>query len=76
LWHNTDLLDFFNENSDLGYNDNQNQDGGGEMEISVTLLQKAVDEFAWEDKADADGLKADIAFAKEKGDDWVIYECY
>ena len=76
LWHDTDLLDFFEENGELGYQ-NRRDENGGDVEINIDLLQKALDSFKWEEKDyRIEAIKADIAFAIKNNTDWVQYECY
>jgi len=75
MWHDEELISFFEENE--GYHDYRNEDGGGCIEISVNLLEQAVKEFKWEEEDyRLEALKKDIEWAKDKGDDWVIYECF
>jgi len=77
LWHDTDLLDFFEVNGELGYTNQYNQDNGGTIEVSTALLEKALAEFKWEEKDyRPEAIKADIAWAKENKKEWVNYECY
>lgn len=75
LWHDEDLLDFFQEND--GYHDYRNDEGGGEIEISTELLEKAVRDFKWEDEDyRLQAIKEDIKWAEENEKEWVIYECF
>lgn len=74
LWHDTELLEFF-ESKDIY--DAREQDGGGYIEVSVEILKEAVKK--WKKlKIDAGVvmmLKRDIAWAKKKKDDFVMYSC-
>lgn len=75
MWHDNDLLDFFEDGE--GYSDYRNEDGGGCIEINVELLEKALNEYKWEEEDyRKDAIKKDIEWAKEKETEWVIYECY
>lgn len=75
LSHDKELISFFEQQE--GYYEYLNQDRGGVIEISTNLLDKALKEFQWE-KEDPriNAIKEDIAFAKEKKDDYIIYECF
>ena len=46
MWHDNELLDFFEGGG--GYHDYRNEDGGGCVEISVELLEKALKEYKWQ----------------------------
>ena len=75
MWHDEDLISFFEDGE--GYHDYRNEDGGGCIEISVELLEKALKEYKWEEEDyRKDAIRKDIAWVKAKGDEWVIYECY
>lgn len=76
LWHDDKLIDFFKDNSE-NYSEQLNESGGGEIEIEVSALEKALKEFEWdEEDYRIDSIKADIAFAKKHKDDYVLYECF
>lgn len=75
LWHDDELIDFFKDNGE--YNESLNDNGGGEIEVSISALKKALKEFKWEkDDYRTDAIKEDIAFAKKMNDDWVLYDCF
>jgi hypothetical protein len=74
LWHDDELLDFLMGKD--GYDERLSEDGGGTINISVELLEKAVKKLKWEDEDDKKAIEHDIAEAKKVGDDWIEYECY
>jgi hypothetical protein len=76
LWHNTKLVQFLDEESDIF--SFLNTSGTGEIEISVKVLKKAINSAK---KLDIDSdtinsLQEDIDFAKSKNNDYVIYDCF
>ena len=72
LWHDIDLLNFF-ENRDDFYNA-LNHDGNGNIEMSVISLEKAVETLTLEDYTKEAILK-DIAWAKEQKAEYIMYSC-
>ena len=46
LWHDDELIDFFKNNGK--YSEGLNDNGGGEIEVSIPALKKALKEFKWE----------------------------
>lgn len=77
IWHDTDLLDFFREADPDGLVEQWTEDGVGTLEVSVKALEKAIASFPWgKDDYRIEAIKADIAFAKEQGDEYVLYECF
>lgn len=80
LWHDDKLIDFLKGQGsaiDEGYQEYLSEDGGGTVEVSVHALQKAIDGFPFE-RGDyrKKAIRADIAFAKKKGNNYVLYECF
>lgn len=77
IWHDTDLLDFL-RNADVEcYIEQWTEDGAGTLEVSVKALEKAIASFPWKkDDYRIEAIKADIAFAKKQGDEFVLYECF
>ena len=76
LWHDSDLLDFFRDNSENDINSGLAENGGS-IELSVEVLKKALKKFKWEDKDyRISAIKNDIKWAKENDQDYVMYECY
>ncbi len=76
LWHNTKLVQFLDEESDIFSFLNAN--GTGEIEISVKVLKKAA-KMAKKLDIDSDtinSLQEDIDFAKSNRRDSVIYDCF
>ena len=74
-WHDEKLMDFLT--SEELY-DGRNVDGVGTIEVSVELLQKALangNELKW-DEYIREALKADMTWAKKKGQDYIRYECF
>ena len=79
LWHDDELLNFFKEAEGEfnTYQERLDESGGGTIEISVPLLEKALVEYKWEvEDYRIQAIKADIAHAKKVGDNYVLYECY
>jgi hypothetical protein len=74
-WHDEKLMRFF-EGEEIF--DGRNADGGGTMEVSVAVMRKALDnaERLALDEFDCEAIKADIAWAKKKGQDYIRYECF
>lgn len=78
VWHDKELLDWLEEQKDTSIRMTAQGSGEGEIEININVLKKAI-KNAKKLKLDEDiieALKADIAFAKNKGDEYVLYECY
>ncbi|MDE3068717.1 MAG: hypothetical protein KGJ60_14375 [Verrucomicrobiota bacterium] len=74
-WHDEKLMEFFDGE---GIWDGRNSEGSGTMEVSVAVMRKALanaqrlelDEF------DCEAIKADLAWARKKGQDYIRYECF
>ncbi len=76
LWHDKKLMDFLNQEGD--FFGPLSSDATGLTSISIEVLQGAIDN-AIDLELDENiikALKADIEFAKSRGDDWVEYYCY
>ena len=71
MTHDEKLIDFFIK---ADPSPNTDADGCGIVEISVTTLQAAVDQNI--DPERNEKLKEDIAWAKQKGDEYVQYTCF
>lgn len=75
LWHDTELLEELLDSE--GALDQRNNDGGGFIEVSVDGLKSVLKNKKLKlEKYIKDALKADIAFAKKKRDDYILYECF
>jgi len=74
-WHDEKLMDFL-EGEEIY--DGRNSEGGGTMEMSVEVMQKALDkgkELELDEYA-CEAIRTDIAWAKKKGRDYIRYECF
>lgn len=72
LWHDTELMDLF-EGADGFYN-GLNQDGNGTVEIPVSLLETALADLNLNEHTKK-ALLADVAWAKNKGQEFIMYSC-
>ena len=73
--YDTDLFDFLLNDSRT--HDGRNNDGVGIIEVKLELLQEALDDdgLRIDDGTRAD-VKADMAWAREKGRDYIQYDCF
>lgn len=72
LWHDEELLDMLDD-----MNDQRNMDGNGFLEVPVHSLENAIANFPFEENDyRKEAIQADIAFAKENNNDYVLYECF
>jgi len=71
----TDLLDFLMEGEYT--HDGRNDDGSGMVEIAVERLQESIENSMLKlDKGTRDDIEADIVWAKQKGRDFITYDCF
>lgn len=78
LWHDDQLVGFLDRTESGGLWSQLNDDGGGVVNLSTETLQKAIDK-AGElelDKETVAALQADIAAAKDQGNEYVEYDCF
>jgi len=69
LWHDKELCEF------LGVYDNTDPDNGGIVEVAVDVLEEALKTLNIEkDKKKA--LEKDIAEARAKNEDYILYYCF
>lgn len=79
LWHDDDLISFLESyGSGYDYIEHLTDDGSGTTEISVKALKEALKKAK---KLELDvyqiaAIKKDIEFAKSRGDEWVLYDCF
>ena len=71
LWHDTEFMQFLEETDTHRA---LNEDGVGTIEVSVTLLRKAVENLTLDDYT-KESLLGDIVWAKEQGAEYVMYSC-
>lgn len=78
LWHDQEFMDFIDDASDRDIMHALNEDGGGQIEISVEALEKAIAEFDFgtTGEGNKEQIQADIDFAKKVGDDYLLYDCF
>ena len=75
MWHDKDLLDFFEKEGHIA--DQRNEDGQGQIELSVEVLQRAIDNYKWETSDyRQEAILEDIADAKKAREEYVLYECF
>ena len=70
LWHDKELVDFLDTEDRLF--DQLNEDGCGFAEISVETLKKALAELNLRPER-REAIEADVKWAKERGEDWILY---
>lgn len=77
MWHDDKVLDFIKEHNEYDIENNLNNDGGGMFEVSTDCLESLLTqtEIKLEDYQ-REAILSDIAFAKENGDDCILYECF
>lgn len=73
--HDTDILDFFRKE---GFWDGRDDDGCGDIDVTVETLEKLLKEFKWAEGKDyrRDAIAADIAWAKQHNRLSVEYDCF
>jgi len=75
LWHDEKLVNWIDNNSEIGFFSNLNMDGCGEVEIPIDILERAIKEVEI-DKDRKKTLIQDIKWAKEHNEDYILYDCF
>jgi hypothetical protein len=73
LWHDTELLEYLEENGGVAA-DFRNADGGV-LEIYIEVLEDAIKELKLEPHI-VESIKADIKSVKKAGDYTIQYYCF
>jgi len=74
LWHDETILGFIEDHED--FNDQRDDSGNGTIEVTVKLLKDLLKSKIDLDNEHVLSFKKDIAWAEERGDDYIIYECF
>jgi len=73
--HETELFDFLLD--DERTQDGRNMDGSGIVEVKLETLQEALNSRELQlDEDTRSDLQADMASAREKGRDYILYDCF
>lgn len=77
LWHDWDFIDALKEaEGDSEFVNEQIGEGGGTIEFSLSLVERVAPSFFEENDERKALLLEDIKEAKERGDDFLKYECF
>lgn len=71
LWHDTELMQLLEETNTFTA---LNEDGVGTIEVSVPLLEKAVENLTLNDYT-KEAIINDIVWAKEQKAEYIMYSC-